>query len=186
MIKLPFTFTENTKYAGQSGYFEISEVDIQSDSLDVTLYIDGKRYDGGISTFTDNNVSADFLFENVLNSFLRVNTREFTFSKEWEENFAYIAFLCVFDDKGLLREFPQLNCGSFDMYKLDLAVPERRFYSHDDDFILMGKEGEIITNVEAFWQSALEEDLKSCLEGKQEILYMSDNIKTFIEEGLGR
>lgn len=186
MKSLPLSFTENTKFAGQNWLFELSEVDIMSASRDVTLYIDGKLYEGGISSFTENNLSAESLFESVFNSFLRGNTKEFVFPKVWDEEFAYAKALCVYDKDGLLKTFPQLRYDSFEMYQLELAVPDRRFYSHDEDFILMGKEGDLITDVEAFWQSAIEEDITDCLSGKTEALFMSDNVKGFIENGLGR
>jgi len=67
-MELSFKFNEKANW--KSGKFIIDELEIINEEIeydDIKLYLDDKEYDGGISTFTTNDVSADWLFESVLN-----------------------------------------------------------------------------------------------------------------------
>lgn len=192
MSKTILTFDFNTdKAQWKKGRFEIDELEIMGDDEDLDIeyddikfYIDDKLYEGGISTWAEDNVSTDFLFESVLNSYLRNNTSEFDkFGDEWSI-FSKIKNLTVEDD-GLIIKLPRYDYG-LQLFELDLAIPGFRYYSYNDYCMLLNEEGEILTNMENFYFDSLVEDICKVLKEETKCLYKSENVDYMIKEAGGK
>ena len=186
---LNFTFNEGEAQF-KKGRFEISNLDL-SDSegeLDVTYdevkaYFDDELYTGGIGTWAVNNVSANFLFDSVLNSYLHDDHLAYKEFKGFEV-FEPIAKLKEYKD-GLLMKFPQYKWG-IRMYEIDLATPESRYYHCDDEYLLLGLKGEVETDMEPFWSSAFYDEMCSILKEETECLYKSADVDKLVEEYNGK
>ena len=132
-MELTFDFTNDAKW--QSGKFIIDNLrivgegdDLEVDYDDIHLYLDDKLYEGGISTWYTNSVSTDWLFENVLNSYLRNNTAEYSnFGGDWG---IFNQILDMTEKEGdLIIKLPVYDSG-VNLYELELATPENRYYSY--------------------------------------------------------
>jgi len=181
---LSFEFVENEF---KTGRFEFDNLEIVGGGCDtriyfddVRLYLDGELYTGGISTWAENNVSTSFLFDSILNSYLRDNTAEFR-NFEGFEIFDSLKKMKV-SENGLLIKFPAYNYG-VDMYELDLATPDTRYYHNDSgSFLVLDEGGKVITDMECFYETAFSEDMCSVLKGEVECLYESKTLAEMIEE----
>lgn len=186
------TFEFNTdKAQWKKGRFEINNLEIIGNDKnldieydDIKFYIDDKLYNGEISTWAKNNVSTDFLFESVLNSYLRNNTSEFDkFGDEWSI-FSKIKNLTI-EDNGLIIKLPKYDYG-LQLFELDLAIPGFRYYSYNDYCMLLNEEGEILTNIENFYFDSLVEDICKVLKEEIKCLYKSENIDYMIKNMGGK
>lgn len=186
MTTLNFEF-KNDKAKWKSGKFEIDNLQITGDDEkvnfeydDIKLYLDDELYTGGISTWSCDNVSADFLFESVLNSYLRNNIAEFkNFDDEWSI-FNKIKNLAVEQD-GLITKLPVYD-NKIIVYDLDLATSGYRFYCYMDNFMLCDEEGCVITDMENFYSEAMYQTICKIIKGKTKCLYKSENYDTLIKE----
>ena len=186
---LNFAFNEGEAQF-KNGRFEISNLNL-SDSegeLDVTydevkLYLDDELYTGGISTWAVNNVSANFLFNSVLNSYLHDNSLTYKEFKGFEV-FEPIAKLKKYQD-GLLMKFPQYDWG-IKMYEMDLATPAGRYYHCDDEYLLLGSEGGVETDMEHFWMSAFYAEMCDIFKERTECLYKSADVNKLVKSYNGK
>lgn len=185
ITNLDFEFADKAKW--KKGRFEIENllvtgegegIDISFDT--VKLFLDGKLYKGGIDTWAIANVSTDYLFSSILNSYLRDNAAEYkSFGDEWSV-FDKIKDLTV-KENGLVTELPVFDY-RLKVYKLELATPESRYYTYYDEFMLLDKYGEIVTDIEPFYHSGLCQDVCGILTGKIECLYKDHNIDLLVKE----
>lgn len=184
-MELTFDFTDNANW--KSGKFVIDNLrvvgegdDLEVDYDDIQLYLDGELYEGGISTWSTNDVSADWLFENTLNSYLRNNAAEYSnFGEGWN---IFSQILDMTEKEGdLITKLPVYDFG-VNLYELELATPENRYYSYGDSFLVLDNESKIVTDYEEFYSEAMLQDLYDILTGKTECLYMGYDPKAIIEE----
>ena len=186
-MELTFEFADKANW--KTGKFVFDDIQVVGEGDDVNvqydnikLYLDGKLYEGGIKTFHSNSVSADELFESVLNSYLRNNTGEYTsFGKEWSI-FSKIMKKTKANKSGLVTKLPVYDGFVVVVYDLQLATQDHRYYAHDDEFMMLDNSGEIITDYEFFYTQAFEEDLFACLKGETKCLYQGYDTKAIIEE----
>lgn len=183
-----FTFTINSG-KWKTGTFDVDNIsvigsgdqyDIEYD--DITLTLDGEVYEGGISSFRSNSLSADELFSSVVNAYLRGDKSNYTsFTGDWN----------IFDEVKSLEEWEgniQIKLPVYDgfevkQYELDLATPEYRYYSHDDEFLMLDKNGDVITDMENFYYDGLCSDLVHIIRGEIECLYKNEyNINAIMED----
>ena len=189
---LNWRFTEGRKW--NTGRIEIEDLSIDSEDTihyeEIKLFLDDEPYTGGISTWYVNNVDADFIFVSVLNSYLRGDCFDFqAFTGDWN----------IFDtfynrrkvENGILLEFPQYYYG-INMYTLVFATRDARYYTSDaggDEVMLLNDQGNILTDIEAFYTSALTADVGRVLLGKAELVYddgvtMKDLIEHYGKDAL--
>lgn len=186
-MELTFEFADNAKW--KTGEFVFDDIQVVGEGDDVNvqydnikLYLDGKLYKGGIKTFHSNSVSADELFESVLNSYLRNNTGEYkSFGNEWSI-FSKIMKKTKANKSGLITKLPVYDGFDVVVYELQLATPDHRYYAHDDEFMMLDNSGEIITDYEFFYIQAFEADLYECLKGDTECLYRGYDVDAAIED----
>ena len=84
-------------------------------------------------------------------------------------------------DGDLLIKLPVYDLG-VKVYELDLATPELRYYSYDDEFLLLDTAGRVVTDMEEFYAESMEEDLYNILKGTTACLYMGYNPQAMIDE----
>lgn len=184
-MELTFEFTDGMKFKTGKFVLDNPEImgtgtDMEVEYDDIELYLDGDLYTGGINTWRENNLSADALFENVLSSYLRHNTSEYkNFGEGWSI-FSEITDLEEWDGD-LLIKLPVYDLG-VKVYELDLATPELRYYSYDDEFLLLDTAGRVVTDMEEFYAESMEEDLYNILKGTTACLYMGYNPQAMIDE----
>ena len=183
-----FTFTTNGG-TWKTGTFDVDNIsvigsgdqyDIEYD--DITLTLDGELYEGAISSFHSNSLSDDELFSSVVNAYLRGDKSNYTsFTGDWN----------IFDEVKSLEEWEgniQIKLPVYDgfevkQYELDLATPEYRYYSYQDEFLMLDKNGDVITDMENFYYEGLCDDLVHILRGETECLYKNEyNINALMEE----
>ena len=154
------------------------------DYENITAYFDGEKYTGGISTWSSSNVSADFLFESVLSSYLRDNTDDFeNFSDSWDI-FKKFKDLAEWNDD-LLIKFPQYDGCRIRLYELDLAVPGFRYYGYQDYCLMLNEAGGVVTDIENFYTNSMIKDLVAIFKGEMKCLYKSENVDYWIKEEFG-
>lgn len=180
-MELSFKFNENSNW--KNGKFIINELkiingEIEYDSL--KLYLDNKEYEGGISTFTTNNVSADWLFENILNSYLRDDPDYQSFSDEWKI-FKDMENKKEYQDD-LLIKFPEYDYGKLKIFELQLATKNHLYYQTFEECKLLTRDYNIMTDMECFFTGALWEDLAEILLEKQKPLYINDGMKSYMND----
>ena len=192
MTILKFTF--NTKKAQfKTGEIHIENLEFvgEGEGMEITwddmdLYLDGKKYEGrGISTWAIPNVSANFLFDSILNSYLRDNKSEYT-NFEGFEVFKPIKDLKEYNKDGILVKLPVCEYGGVVLYQLSLQTPYARYYHNYDSFILLDNDGEVLTDMECFYNSAMVDDLVDILKGKLSCLYKSKDTDDWIEDFGGK
>jgi len=186
-MELTFEFADKAKW--KTGKFVIDDLqvvgegdDVEVNYDDIQLYLDDKLYKGGISTFSSNSLSVDELFESVLNSYLRNNTSEYkSFGDEWSV-FSKIMNMARVGGAGLVLDLPVYDGFNIVMYGLNFAVPGRRYYSHDDEFMVLDDNGGIVTDYEVFYTEAFEEDLYDVLTGNTKALYRGYDVQAILDE----
>lgn len=185
MAILTFEFNPD-RAQWRKGKFEIDELKIIGDAEDLNIkydnikfYLDNELYRGGINTWAYNDVSTDFLFNSVLNSYLRNNTAEFDrFGEEWSM-FNDIKNLTQIED-GYITKLPVCDASDIDeyeikMYELDLAVNDYFYYSYNDECMILDTKGEIITDMEHLYFNSLVEDVCDIIKGKITKYYKGKN-----------
>lgn len=193
MDNIVLNFVVNEKdVKWKKGRFEIENLQVLGDSLDdfdveydkLYLFLDDKRYNGGISTWSQNSVSAYYIFYSTFNAYLR-NSKEFSFGEEWDKVFGKIKNSAEEKD-GILTKFIQMSTY---IYELDLAVSGFRYYYSDGNFLMLDDSGRIITDVEDFYMNGLYETICDIIKGKEKILCKGETnsydyyIKEYTEEG---
>ena len=162
--------------------------DLEIEYEDIKLYLDDVLYTGGIDTFTQNNVSVDWLFENVLNSYLRNNTAEYdNFDEGWEE-FRKISDMKE-DDGKFITKLPVYDYG-VKLYELQLVTSSNGntyfYYTYNDECMILDQNGDVVTNIDSFYFDSFVEDLVAIFKKDEEItcLYKSeDTINWIVGEG---
>lgn len=161
-----------------------SDEDLKVDYDDVKLFLSSddsiSEYEGGITSWHSNNMSASEIFESVLNSYLRGdNTSTAPYGDSWG------FFNCISElrsvENYLLVKFPQISVGRIDMYSLQLAVSGRNYYSHEDEFMMLDDDNAIVTDYECFYSNAMGEDLADIIQKKLDCIYMGNDAKCWIE-----
>lgn len=185
-MELTFEFADKAKW--KTGKFVFDDIQIVGEGDDVSvqyndieLYLDGKLYDGDISTFSSNSLSADELFESVLNSYIRNNRGEFAkFGPEWS---IFSKIMDMTEKQGdLIMKLPVCKVDDIVLYELELATPDNTYYSYGDSFMVLDKSGEVVTDYEEFYSEAMMEDIYNILTGKTTCLYMGYSPKEMIKE----
>lgn len=169
--------------------FETEEISVSDEGVifdEVTLYIDGKPYNGDFSSFSKNSVPEDEIFIAIINAYLRNDTEDFDYIEGWEF-FDDLKQLQTYDE-GLIISFPQVTIweDEIDIYELQLATEEEKFYTFCENCMLLSKDNAILTDQEPFYGNAFIEELKEIDKGTKKILYITkyfkDNIKEILEE----
>lgn len=92
----------------------------------------------------------------------------------------------VFDymktEGSLITALPVLDFDTIRVYELALATTEFRFYSDMDDFLMLDTSGEIITNYENFYTSALFEEYEKIQTGETQCLYIDPDVEEYLNE----
>lgn len=186
-----FTFTiNNGKW--MTGTFDVEHINVtgSGDNYiieydDIFLKLDGELYEGGIATFTSNNLSTDELFSAVVSAYLRGDNSNYT---------NYIGDWDIFDDIMSMEEWQgdiQTKLPVYDGYEvkpytLVLATPDYRYYNYYDEFLMLDNNNDIVTDVEAFFTNSMCEDIAKILKGELECLYKDDyNFDAIIEDAGG-
>ena len=145
---------------------------------DVCVCFDNNQYNGGINIFLENDVSPEFLFISVLNSYIRDDTT-FTYGPEW----------AVFDrikvkpnEEGLVLVLLQYDGDDILPYALQYATPEMRFYYYFDNCILCNTDGVITVEGEEMYSEFLALTVASVIKGEERCLYKMPDIDEWIEE----
>ena len=182
------TFTINLKDAAWNrAEFSVEGLEVNDKAIefdDITLYLDGNEYDGHISTWAGRNLSAGDIFESCINSYLRNAKFHFEFEKEWGV-FDIIKNTARYEN-GVCVYLPCVEFGDVEYRTLDLATDNYLFYINDGDFFLFYKDGDLITDYECFYMSALYDELKLIENGETNCLYMSDTLKEWLESEDGK
>jgi hypothetical protein len=175
---------ENLKIAdiiGNSNYQLDNEISYDN----IELYLDGNKYDGTIYTWAGTNLSANDIFEQCLNAYIRNDTENYeSFSNDWNI-FNKTKSLKEYQDD-LLIKMPIFELGQFSVYELDLATPKNRYYSCADRCLLMSAEGSVRTDIENFYLDAMYSDICAILKDELRCLYKSENIDRMIKEYGGK
>ena len=180
------TFDFNVKDETNHGKFVIDNmrIDTEEDSLaidydNIQLFINDAIYTGGIHSFCENNVSASTMFDSVLNAYLRNDTESYSnFNENWSLFSKFESYKEYRDD--LLIKFPVYNY-SLKVYELQLATPKHKYYNYEDYFLMLDVNNKVVTDIEAFYLSAIGEDIANILQDKERCLYMSDDCKRWID-----
>ena len=186
--KLIFNFNED-KAQFKTGRFEIENLEVVNDDIyydDIKVFLDGELYKGSIKTWAGFNVSPHYMFDSIINAFLR-NDKALYKDFQGFDAFKPLEKLREYDKNELMLRFPAYENG-IGSYNLDLATPEARYYINDDGpyFLLLDPEGGILTDMECFFESALYADLCDVLKNKTKCLYKSKNIDLIIKENGGK
>lgn len=183
-MELTFEFADGLKYKTGKFILENPEIigdeDMHVEYDDIELYLDGELYEGGINTWRENNISTDALFENILSSYLWHNMAE---HKNFGEGWSIFSDMTDLEEweGDLLVKLPVYSDG-IQIYELDLATPEFRYYNCEDEFLLLDTAGRVVTDMEEFYSESIWEDIYNVLKGTTPCLYMGYNPKAMIKE----
>lgn len=169
---------------GKDCYFDVENLSVTGEDVvydDILLYIDGELYDQSAETWAGHKLSDSDIFNQVINAYLRNDSEYYSFTSDWN---IFDAFLADSEYVGNIPiELPQLFFDSVDMYTLDLATTDFRFYlTESGDFLALNKNGGIVTDYENFYLSALYEEIEDILNGTTECLYMSEELKEYVDQ----
>ena len=175
------TITARLKNRDKIASFNVEGLTVTTDGVGydfggLNLKLDGKLYNGEISSFRANRVSDREIFEGIINAYLRNDTANVEFIEGFEA-FALLKSLQQYDGE-MLTAFPQIDMRSnhADIYKLDLATEDERFYSDGDLYMLLDKDGNIITDYEDFYTEAISEALNEINSGEVSALYIDSDL----------
>ena len=169
---------------GKDCYFDVDDLNMTSEDItydDINLYIDGSLYDGESTTWSGRRLKPSDFFNQVINAYLRNDSESYSFDSDWS---IFDSMLQDSDYVGNIPiELPQLFLDSVDMYTLDLATTDFRFYlTESGDFLALNKNGGLVTDYENFYLPALYEEIEEILNGTTECLYMSEELKEYIDQ----
>lgn len=149
---------------------------------DVTLVIDDKHYDGSFTTWAGSQVTDEDLFEQCINAYLRGDTDGYEFDNDWRI-FDVFNRLKEYENEQLIK-LPQLKNGTdTTLYTLELATTDNKYYYNKEEerYIMLNSKNAIVTNIEAFYTSALTADLYESIKNPKHCQYMSKTAKIWIE-----
>lgn len=184
-MELTFTLVDKSKW--KTGKFIIDNLQISEELEydDIKFYLDDKLYDGSFETWAGSKLSADDIFEQCVNAYIRNDSDDYeSFSPEWSI-FNKIEHLKEYQDD-LLIKMPVLRYDSFEVYELDLATPYNRYYSNGDNCLLLDINGGILTDMENFYFEAIVEDICKILKEEIKCLYKGENVDYMIKEAGGK
>ena len=153
---------------------------------DISLYLDDKLYTGGISTFIHNNVSVEFLFDSVLNAYIRNDTEEFNnFGEEWNI-FRTNLQLNTTGDKILQVYDGNYGEGIIKTYELQLAKDGLYYYTYEDEAMIVDEKGDIRTNIPEFYFSAFVEEMIAIWTKDEKYSYMNPEVDRWVKDYGGK
>lgn len=185
-LDLSFTFKDGMRWA--EGRFEIDDLMITDtgDNYEVsydgiTLYVDGKPYNGTAESWSGHKFAAEEIFDQVLSDYLTNNQGVYTsFGDGWS---AFLELNSLKEYEGdLLIKLPRFEYGEICIYDLDLATPKFKYYTYDDECLMLDNDNALVTDMENFYTEAITEDITDILQGNLECLYMGYNVKEMIKE----
>ena len=181
---LTFQFKSGNQFSGKQGRFEIEGLTASSEIEfdEITFYIEDEKYEGGISSFTSNSLSAEELFSDVVNAYLRDDVTDFEFNDDWNI-FDSIKNSSKYQGQ-ILISFPQDDFGIID-YECMLKTDEFGFYSHDDLFLMLDDNNGIVTDTELFFTQALDDEIEDIQNGKKKALYTGEEFDAYVAEYFG-
>lgn len=192
MAALGFVFKEGAKW--KSGRFEFKELSVTGTGedtdisySDIELYLDDKLYEGGISSWRENNLSAYDIFTDVFNAYLRDSREDFkAYDSGWDVFRPFVELYSDWNESaGCYMKIPQYDY-KVKIYELQYATPSCRYYQYDDEYLLLDPSGSIITNYENFYTEGLFQDLANSFQGKEKCLFISDDVKNMVKEYGGK
>ena len=182
--ELGFDFLKNGKK--KEGYFLVENLNVESTGISydsVAFFLSHNRYQGELYTFENLTLSEDALFEIVTNVYLRGDRKEYlNIRGDWD----------IFQplerekrkEQNLTTILPMLVNRDLQKMELVLATNEFFYYQNKENICLMlNKQGEIITNVEDFYKSALYDSVVEYLKDEQTVKYIDSELKDAIEKG---
>lgn len=158
----------------------VSESEIEYDGI--ILYIDGKKYNENRQFFNGSKMTNSIAFEIVVNAYLR-GDKEFDFFGDSWRVFKKINKSNAGYEGRVQTLLPQIDFDSVVTYELQLETGDgKKFYSYDDYVMLVDDNGSIITDVDAFYESAIMDAIKEHLLGKNKAVYISPDTQEWINE----
>jgi len=184
VTNLTFQFKSGNQFSGKQGRFEIEGLTVGSEIEfdEITFYVEDEKYEGGISTFTSANLSAEELFSDVVNAYFRDDVTDFEFNNDWSI-FDSIKNRSKYQGQ-ILISFPQDYIGIVD-FECMLKTKEYGFYSHDDLFLMLDDDNGIVTDTETFFAEALDDEIEDIQSGKKKALYTGEEFDTYVAEYFG-
>lgn len=184
VTNLTFEFKSGNQFSGKQGRFELEGLTVSSEIEfdDISFYIDDEKYEGGISTFTSNSLSAEELFSDIVNAYLRDDTTDFEFDNDWKV-FNTIKNKSKYQGN-ILVSFPQDYYGIVE-FECMLKTNEYGFYYSDDMFLMLDKNNGIVTDMEQFFTQALDEEIEDIQSGAKKALYTGEEFDTYVAEYFG-
>lgn len=146
---------------------------------DLKLFLDDKPYDNSIETWAGYKLDASYLFDLTITAYIGKN-ETYTFGDEWK----------IFDkadalkeeQDGLIIKLPIYDCDEFQVYELEYATPQFRFYSYYSNFLMLNNEGKTVTDVDAFYTQGLYSEICRVIKGETKCLYKKSVIDRLIKE----
>lgn len=184
VTNLTFQFKSGNQFSGKQGRFEIGGLTASSEIEfdEITFYVEDEKYEGGISSFTSNSLSAEELFSDVVNAYLRDDVTDFEFNNDWNI-FDSIKNRSKYQGQ-ILISFPQDDFGVID-YECMLKTDEFGFYSHNDLFLMLDNNNGIVTDTELFFTQALDDEIEDIQSGKKKALYTGEEFDAYVAEYFG-
>lgn len=182
--ELGFDFFKNGKK--KEGYFLVENLSVEPTGISydsVAFFLNHNRYQGELCTFENLTLSEDALFEIVANVYLRGDRKEYlNFRGDWDI-FQPLEREKV-KEQNLTTTLPMLVDGNLQKMELVLATNDFYYYQNKEDLCLMlNKQGELITNIEDFYKSALYDSVVEYLKDEQTVKYIGSELKGAIEKG---
>lgn len=184
-MDLNFRFNKSNKYS--SGRFVIDGLQVTGSSdggtidyNDIKLYVDGEPYSDNFERWSGSKASVYEVFDTVVSAYI-LNSNDFSFDSEWSV-FSPITDSIEYSGD-LIIKLPVVKYGDVYMYDLQLATDEFRYYAYEDMFMMLRKDGELVTDMENFYTQSLEADLNDILDGKMEAVYIDPYIQEAIDSG---
>lgn len=187
-LVLSFKLKPSMRWSDGTFYIEGPDIraignDFEITYDDIRLDVDGQPYDGSAESWAGHKYTVDEIFEQVLSSYLRQDGAYTEFTQAWDI-FSEIEDLKVYKN-GMLIKFPVYDWSGISMFSLAYATPEHRYYSCDDQVLMLDENNEVITDMEMFYMEALMEDITNVFLGDTTCLYEGYDVKEMIEEAGG-
>ena len=155
---------------------------VKADSI--TLYFDGKEYQNTCENWAGFSYNAADMLEFLINSYLR-EEKGIVFDKTWGTVFAD---LNKFKEKkdGLITKLPAIDVNERVIYKLIYATTRNLFYDCGGMVLMLNSDGEVLTDVDSFFEQDLTAEICSVLKGEVTCTYCSDRIEKLIAKAGGK
>lgn len=170
------------------GDFIISDLkseDREISCANIDLYLEGKPYEEDRYSWAGTQIRTENIFESVLNAYLRGDNSSIeTFCPGWAELFKSYLDLKTKHKPIVL---PVMQDGEITLYELELETENFKFYQHNasGNVLMLRADNSICTTVEAFYCSALDEELKDIASGKVSCSYIGLLTRFYAKDELG-